>query len=159
MEARIELIATRLEHVQAPPYLSRLLQHEDSLPRGREDARSREPPHPASDYHVEFCRHLLNAKPQRVRPSTLQWSFDFVLYTYTGSYTRPTWRRALTLLGMKRCLWIREPGVGNGDELAGWRLLWSGKPAHAEHAAVHRGWSSAVAVEKEGAGVEPQVGM
>jgi hypothetical protein len=41
-----------------------------------------------------------------------------VLYTYTGSYTRPTWRRALTLLGMKRCLWIREPGVGNGDELA-----------------------------------------
>ena len=37
---------------------------------------------------------------------------------YTGSYTRPTWRRALTLLGMKRCLWIREPGVGNGDELA-----------------------------------------
>ena len=22
------------------------------------------------------------------------------------------------MLGMKRCLWIREPGVGNGDELA-----------------------------------------
>ena len=21
-------------------------------------------------------------------------------------------------MGMKRCLWIREPGVGNGDELA-----------------------------------------
>ena len=67
MEARIELIATRLEHVQAPPYLSRLLQHEDSLPRGREDARSREPPHPASDYHhVELCRYLRKAKPQRV---------------------------------------------------------------------------------------------
>ena len=47
----------------------------------------------------------------------MQGSFDLVLCTL-GATTRPTWRRALTLLGMKRCLWIREPGVGNGDELA-----------------------------------------
>jgi hypothetical protein len=40
-----------------------------------------------------------------------------------------TWRRALTLLGIKRCLWIREPVWENGAKLAGRRLLWSGKPA------------------------------
>jgi hypothetical protein len=70
------------------------------------------------------CRYLRNATPQRVSQrcsgaSTWCWELHQTI----------TWRRALTLLGIKRCLWIREPVWENGVKLAGRRLLWGGKPA------------------------------